>query len=160
MLTASSHFIAVMSDILYWTLDTYGKDSNMFPESRLTRIHFHSLTYHIIAAMPRFWSQSEAAAAAGSSVVSKQACNHDDIHVEEVELRTPEYFARSVNHWKLRRNLVKHDQANPTTSWNRGRIEFHFSAVLVCKRPKRTVGLGDCISGTGLQFSRFNNFDA
>ena len=146
-----------MSDILYWTLSTFGKDSKSYPTSRLSRIHFHCLTYHIIAAFPQFWSQSEVAAAAGSSAVTKQACNHDNIHVEEVELRTPKYFARSVDDWTLRRNLVKHDQANPITSWKRGSIDFHFSAVLVCKKPKRTVGLGDCISGTGLQFSRFNH---
>lgn len=150
-------FIAVMSDILYWALDTLGKNSKENPHSRLTRIHFHSLTYHIIAAMPQYWSQSEAAAAAGSSAVTRQACNHEDIRVEEVELRTPKYFARSVNNWTLRRNLVKHDNANPTTSWSRDNIDFHFSAVLVCKKPKRTVGLGDCISGTGLQFSKFNS---
>ena len=146
-----------MSDILYWALDTFGKNSKENPNSRLTRIHFHSLTYHIIAVMPQYWSQSEAAAAAGSSAVTRQACNHKDIRVEEVELRTPKYFARSVSNWTLRRNLVKHDNANPTTSWSRDNIDFHFSAVLVCKKPKRTVGLGDCISGTGLQFSKFNS---
>ncbi|XP_065070330.1 ADP-dependent glucokinase-like isoform X2 [Rhopilema esculentum] len=148
--------IGVMSDILYWTLETFGKDSKQQAQSRLTRIHFHCLTYHIIAVMPRFWSKSEVAAAAGSSAVTRQACNHDSILINEVELRTPEYFARSVNEWTLRRNLVKHDQANPITSWSRNKIDFHFSAVLVCKKPKRTVGLGDCISGTGLQYSKFN----
>ncbi len=120
-------------------------------------MHFHSLTYHIIAVFPEYWHYNEAAAAAGSSAATKQACDHVNIDLKEVELRTPKYFARSVEYWPLRRNLVKHDQANPVTSWSRDRLEFYFSAVLVCKNPKRTVGLGDCISATGLQYSLFNS---
>eukprot|EP00794_Sanderia_malayensis_P018131 gene18131-19941_t len=149
--------IAVMADILFWTIVKFGRHSEDYPSSRLSRIHFHSLTYHIIAVRPTNWRQNVAAAAAGSSAATRQACDHEHgINLEEVELRTPKYFARSVNSMPLRRNLVKHDQANPVTSWSRDDVEFHFSAVLVCKNPKRTVGLGDCISATGLQYSKFN----
>ena len=148
--------VGVMSDILFWSLDTFGKDSSLHTESRLSRIHFHSLTYHIIAVVKNYWLHGSAAAAAGSSAATRQACDQEDIRVDEVELRTPKDFARSVNFRPLRRNLIKHDEGNPVSFWSREKIEFYFSAVLVCKRPKRTVGLGDCISATGLQYSTFN----
>ena len=56
-----------------------------------------------------------AATAAGSRAASRQACDKEDVATSELELRTPEYFARSVKNWELRRNLVKHDEANPVT---------------------------------------------
>ena len=145
-----------MADVLHWTLLKYGKTKSPKP-SRLSRIHFHSLTYHIIASLPSSWSQSDIASAAGSRATTRQACDREDIHIDEVELRTPKFFAKSVNDWKLRRKLSKYDKANPVTSWSRDGIDFHFSSVLVCKKPMRTVGLGDCISATGLQYSKFHS---
>lgn len=146
----------LMSDILDWALNTFGKNVRYgSTSSRLTRIHFHSLTYHIIATDAQYWKNSLSASAAGSRAASRQACDKEYISTSEVELRTPEVFSRSVKFWELRRILVKRDQANPVTEWKRNHLHFYFSAVLVCKKPKRTVGLGDCISATGLQHSIF-----
>lgn len=148
--------LGLMADSLDWLLQVFGKNERYGSvSSRLTRIHFHCLTYHIIAAFPESWSNSLAATAAGSRAASRQACNKEHLESIDVELRTPKVFARSVKFWELRRNLVKRDKANPVISWEHNGAEFHFSVVLVCKHPKRTVGLGDCISATGLQYSDF-----
>lgn len=145
-----------MSDILDWTLNTFGRNTRYGgASSRLTRMHFHCLIYHIICTHEGYWKNGLAATAAGSRAASRQACDKEDVSTSELELRTPEYFARSVKNWELRRNLVKHDEANPVTQWKNNQLQFYYSAVLVCKEPKRTVGLGDCISATGLQQSKF-----
>ena len=147
-----------MADAVDWLIQSYGKNARYgASSSRLTRVHFHCLTYHIIAAHPDSWSNSLAASAAGSRAASRQACDKEHLEHIDVELRTPKVFARSVKNWELRRYLVKRDQANPVTSWVHNDVSFYFSAVLVCKHPKRTVGLGDCISATGLQYSNFLN---
>ena len=147
-----------MSDVLHWVLKSFGRNMRYgSASSRLTRIHFHCLTYHITTVLPHSWHNSGVATAAGSRAASRQACDNDNVKSTDVELRTPETFARSVKFWQLRRNLVKRDEANPVTSWMFDDVKFYYSAVLVCKKPKRTVGLGDCISATGLQYSVFLN---
>jgi len=150
--------IGLMSDVIDWLLHTFGRNlRHGSASSRLTRIHFHCLTYHVIATLPYVWENSLVATAAGSRAASRQACDIEQLREQDVELRTPEVFARSVTHWDLRRSLVKGDEGNPVSSWHRGDVNFFFSAVLVCRKPKRTVGLGDCISATGLQYSKFLN---
>ena len=37
-----------ISDMMLWIMQTFGYSNNN-PHSKLTRVHFHSLTYHIIA---------------------------------------------------------------------------------------------------------------
>jgi len=150
--------IGLMADAVEWILQTSGRNPRYRTlSSRLTRIHFHCLTYHIIAVLPGSWENSLAATAAGSWAASRQACDNEALKSTDVELRTPKVFARSVQHWPLRRTLVKRDEGNPVVMWTHADVNFHFSAVLVCKQPKRTVGLGDCISATGLQHSVFLN---
>jgi ADP-dependent glucokinase len=105
--------------------------------TRLSRIHFHSLEFHIIAVMSdrQFsWSAEKAtgAVAAGSLAASLQACN------SELNSLTSElHFAtdKVVNRWQQEG------------------IQFALAAVLVCKKPLKTVGLGDIISATGLLYS-------
>ena len=139
-----------MSDMVLWLLQTYGYSKNN-PKSRLTRVHFHSLTYHILGVVPSAWSNSESAVAAGTRLAGRQACDVGDLTPEEVELRIPETF-------KLFSGDIdrQFDQQNPVLSWNRDGLHFVFSPVLVCHDPKKTVGLGDAISSTGLMYSQFN----
>ena len=73
---------------------------------------------------------------------------------EKVELRVPKAFALSVNHPPLRQRIVSVDPREPVVTWTRGCVEFHFTPVLVCKNPVKTVGLGDAISSTGFLFSQ------
>lgn len=139
-----------MSDMVLWLLQTYGYSKNN-PKSRLTRVHFHSLTYHIVGVVPGAWSNSESAVAAGTRLAGRQACDVGNLSPEEVDLRIPENF-------KLFSGDIdrQFDQENPVLSWDREGLHFVFSPVLVCHEPKKTVGLGDAISATGLMYSQFN----
>ncbi|XP_035663245.1 ADP-dependent glucokinase-like [Branchiostoma floridae] len=147
--------IPAVNDILFWLLDTYG-NSEENPTSRFSRIHFHSLTFHVTAALPNLWGNLPSATAAGCMVAPQQACGVDDIITPaDTDLKIPLAFPLSVQHPPLRRRVVKYDPYHPVTSWMREKVEFAFSPVLVCKNPIRTVGLGDAISATGLLYSQF-----
>ena len=55
--------------MLVWLLRTYGVGS------RLTRVHFHSLTFHMMATLPGSpWSNSQVAVSAGTQVAGLQVC--------------------------------------------------------------------------------------
>ena len=47
------------------------------------------------------------------------------------------------------------DGEKPVVEFEYEGFEFAFSPVLVCKKPRRTVGLGDAISATGLLYSQY-----
>lgn len=123
-------------------------------KTTLTRIHFHCLTYHIIATRKGHWSNSKSAVAAGTRVAGIQACKDDYIRPEKVELRVPKRavaISNSPNHGDKK----QFSPDDPVITWEINDVEFHFSPVLVCKNPVKTVGLGDAISGTGLVYSDF-----
>ncbi|KAK7116406.1 hypothetical protein V1264_002092 [Littorina saxatilis] len=142
--------IHIMSDLIHWMLSTYGKSSKR-PDSRLTRIHFHSLTYHIVSVHKDHWKNVKSATMAGTRVAGHQACDTKESNPHFVDLRIPLEF-------KLYSGDVqrKFDPHNPAFTWTMGEFYFVFSPVLVCKHPLKTVGLGDAISATGLMFSEFS----
>lgn len=138
-----------VSDILLWILEQHGR-SDPLSEADLTRIHFHTLAYHILATVDGFWGNQVAAVTAGARVASSQACGLQFVDVSKVELRAPlEFFS---SHTEPREKL-RINPAQPTTVWRRGNVTFHMTPVLVCKQPLRTVGLGDAISAEGLVYS-------
>ena len=142
--------IHIMSDLIQWLFSTYGKSSSR-PDSRLTRIHFHSLTYHIVGVHKSQWDNIRSAAMAGTRIAGLQACDIDDSDPDLLDLKIPLEF--QLHSGDARR---KFDAKNPAYSWTLGEIHFVFSPVLVCKHPVKTVGLGDAISATGLMFSQFS----
>lgn len=139
-----------VSDIILWLLKTFGYSKKEFPASRLTRIHFHSLTYHIVGVVPDAWENSESAVAAGTQIAGRQACNTQRLVSEDVKLKIPETFRLHSN-----AEPSSLDEKRPVISWDLEGYHFVFSPVLVCQHPKRTVGLGDAISSTGLMYSTF-----
>ncbi len=89
---------------------------------------------------------------------SEQACDN-----EGVDLLMPESFEVSTG-----KNL-KLDTVDPVVVisllsslgykiyfllqiWEEDNIEFYLAPVLVCRKPVRTVGLGDAISAVGLVY--------
>uniref|UniRef100_A0A8C6TWR5 ADP-dependent glucokinase n=1 Tax=Neogobius melanostomus TaxID=47308 RepID=A0A8C6TWR5_9GOBI len=64
-----------------------------------------------------------------------------------VELRAPLTFSINESH------ALTLDPDRPITVWQQNHVTLHLSPVLVCKRPIRTVGLGDAITANGLLFS-------
>lgn len=140
-----------ISDMILWILKTYGY-SKKRPLSRLTRVHFHSLTYHIIGVIPSAWQNTESAVAAGTRLAGRQACDVDQLSPEITDLKIPSKFKLfSEDKERL------FDSTKPVLSWDREEFHFAFSPVLVCKHPEKTVGLGDSISSTGLLYSQYDH---
>lgn len=141
--------VGQVSDILFWILEQHGR-SEPLSESDLTRIHFHTLAYHILVTVDGYWGNQAAAVMAGARVASSQACGLQAVDVSKVQLKAPLEFYSS--HTEPREKLSL-NPTEPVTVWHRGNITFHMTAVLVCKQPLRTVGLGDAISAEGLMYS-------
>ncbi|NWI85214.1 ADPGK glucokinase, partial [Pitta sordida] len=140
--------IGVVSDILFWILKEHGRSAER--ESDLTRIHFHTLAYHILATVEGHWGNQAAAVAAGARAAGTQACATDTIDTSRVLLKAPLEFLTSHTETPVKISL---NPDEPVVQWHRGGISFHFTPVLVCKDPVRTVGLGDAISAEGLLYS-------
>ncbi|XP_071778414.1 ADP-dependent glucokinase isoform X1 [Centroberyx gerrardi] len=138
-----------VSDILLWILEQHGR-SDPSSEADLTRIHFHTLAYHILATVEGYWGNQAAAVMAGARVASTQACGLRSVDVSKVELQAPTEFHSSNAEPQVKLSL---NPADPVTVWRRGNVTFHLTPVLVCKQPLRTVGLGDAISAEGLIYS-------
>ncbi|XP_073329011.1 ADP-dependent glucokinase isoform X1 [Pagrus major] len=138
-----------VSDILLWILEQHGR-SDPSSEADLTRIHFHTLAYHILATVDGYWGNQAAAVMAGARVASSQSCGLQSVDVSKVELKAPLNFHSSHSEPREKLSL---NPADPVTVWQRGNVTFHMTPVLVCKQPLRTVGLGDAISAEGLIYS-------
>ncbi|XP_023959784.1 ADP-dependent glucokinase isoform X6 [Chrysemys picta bellii] len=140
--------VGIVSDILFWILKKHGR--NMDKASDLTRIHFHTLAYHILVTVDGYWGNQIAAVAAGARVAGTQACATETIVTDRVFLKAPLEFVTSRTEAPSKISL---NPGDPVAHWHREGISFHFTPVLVCKDPIRTVGLGDAISAEGLLYS-------
>ncbi|XP_076026045.1 ADP-dependent glucokinase isoform X2 [Genypterus blacodes] len=141
--------VGMVSDILVWILEEYGRIEPS-AEAEFTRIHFHTLAYHIMATVDGYWGNQAAAVMAGARVASSQACGLQFVDTSKVEVKMPLEFNNSNLEPTEKLSL---NPAEPVTVWHRGNVSFHLTPVLVCKQPLRTVGLGDAISAEGLVYS-------
>lgn len=144
--------MGLVADILLWVLEHHGR-SDPSSEADLTRVHFHTLAYHILATVDGYWGNQAAAVMAGARVASTQACGLSTVDVGKVELKAPAEFHSSAGEPREKLSL---DPAEPVTVWQRGNVTFFMTPVLICKQPLRTVGLGDAISAEGLMYSELN----
>ncbi|XP_025050700.1 ADP-dependent glucokinase [Alligator sinensis] len=140
--------VGIVSDILFWILKEHGRTTDKL--SDLTRIHFHTLAYHVLATVDGYWGNQIAAVAAGARVAGTQACATETIDTDKVSLKAPLEFVTSQTETNTKISL---NPGEPVAHWQREGISFHFTPVLVCKDPIRTVGLGDAISAEGLLYS-------
>ncbi|EGG23959.1 conditioned medium factor [Cavenderia fasciculata] len=111
---------------------------------QLTRIHFHYLTYHIVAVrQSSAWSseRSKMAVSASSLEASNQACGFQDI-----ERKLPLTFEVDYRFTPGAKIKIKIDETYPVSTWKDDGIIINIAPVLVCKHPTKTVGLGDSIS--------------
>lgn len=135
-----------VSDLLHWLV-------GRFAGSRLSRVHFHSLSFHVVAIHKGGpWGDGEKSVIAGTRVAGLQACDTTTFHPDLFELRLPQTFSLSVSDQQLSQRVV---EVSPVVVWERGHWLYHLSPVLVCKHPLKTVGLGDAISALGLIHSSF-----
>ncbi|XP_069758483.1 ADP-dependent glucokinase isoform X2 [Narcine bancroftii] len=144
--------IGMVSDILFWLLREYGHTDST-RESDLTRIHFHTLTYHMVAAIDGHWSNQISSVAAGARVAGTQACGTNMIDPTKVVLKSPMTFVLSQMDNLLKTKKMTLSPSNPVGVWHRENVSFFITPVLVCIDPIRTVGLGDSISAEGLLYS-------
>ncbi len=138
-----------ITDTMTWILRTYGY-SETNPTSRLTRVHFHCLTFHIIGTVPGKWSNTDIAVAAGTRRAGQIACDKENLSSEDLELRIPLMFTLHSG-----AKIQPFESSKPVQSFQHLGYDFFFSPVLVCKQPLKTVGLGDAISATGLIYSEY-----
>ena len=134
--------VGYLADLMYWMLTTYG--------GRLSRVHMHSLTYHMVAVASDKWENSVSSVAAGARVAGLQACNLSQFSDRDFSMLIPEIISFSVEDEYLRRSPVVFNAQEPVLTWKRNQISFYFTPVLVCNQPIKTVGLGDAISSTAL----------
>ncbi len=132
------------ADLLVWLLSS-------FEATRLSRVHFHSLTFHLLATRPQRWANSAAAVAAGARTASARACGVASPESTLSELRLPRLFRLSGVEDEAPTTFVP---AQGVLAWRKQGIEIVMAPVLVCRRPLQTVGLGDSVSASGLVFSQ------
>ncbi|XP_043933587.1 ADP-dependent glucokinase [Protopterus annectens] len=141
--------VGVVSDIIFWILKEFGKTDSK-SRSNLTRIHFHTLAYHILATVGGFWENQVSSVAAGARVAGTKACGTDSIDSKRVFLKAPLEFSTSKT---AESTCISLNLSRPVAEWHRDDIYFYFTPVLICRDPLRTVGLGDAISAEGLLYS-------
>lgn len=131
---------------------------------RISRVHFHALSYHIVAERNvegrEQWSADLAkAAAAGSAVATLNACGmHPSFRTQHaLSFLFPfKYPAESELEllYKEECGLRGEGKSNKGVCvWKQNGITFSLAPVLVAKHPVNTVGLGDSISSSGLLHS-------
>lgn len=147
--------IPTTSDLLHWLMQTYTILTRKV--SRLTRVHFHTLSFHMVATLvaPQCWQNSRSGVLAGARIAALQACDLKHFDPTKFELRVPLTFPLSVSDKHLSQRVVHITPESPVASWQRDGVEYVLTPVLVCKTPLKTVGLGDAISAMGLLHSEF-----
>lgn len=124
-----------------FSLDSSGKRT-------LERIHFHSLKYHIIATRKNGkWGDATLGVVQGSLAATMSACGFSS--PSAIDLGAVDILPISGIEALLYDNFVYRH--------NTQHVAMAAAPVLVCKRPGRTVGLGDAISAAGLLYHSFNN---
>ena len=146
-----------VASLLRWLLES--------PEGqRLSRLHFHSLPFHLIAyRVPagggplRLWRGGAGAVAAGSVAATAGALRAEPeaIAAEELQLLLRPAELSDPRQQPAATRLYSVDQASVVEwSWalaqGMGSVVFALAPVSVARRPLGTVGLGDAISAAAL----------
>lgn len=130
--------------------------------AQLSRIHFHTLQFHIICQkQEHIWDDPTAALIQSSLMSSKLACGKNNSNPEtmrpagEMEVdpeRVELLLARQILVSKHQSLKVDIDPFAPVVTWQEADFQCHLVPMLACKQPDHTAGLGDNISGTGMAY--------
>ncbi|KAH7485218.1 ADP-dependent glucokinase [Phytophthora ramorum] len=141
--------------------------------AQLSRIHFHTLQFHIVCQKEgSMWEDPKAALVQSALMSSKVACGKppapgseaadDDkpkpmrtsaemeVDPERIEI----LLARQQLLSKSQGLKVDLDPFSPVVTWQEADFQCHLVPMLACKKPDHTAGLGDNISGTGVAYHR------
>ncbi|KAF1318770.1 Adp-dependent glucokinase-like, partial [Globisporangium splendens] len=130
--------------------------------AQLSRIHFHTLQFHIICQkQDTMWEDPTAALIQSALMSSKLACGKNtsnpqtmrpaaemEVDPERVEL----LLGRQILVSKQQSLKVGIDPFSPVITWHEADFQCHLVPMLACKKPDHTAGLGDNISGTGMAY--------
>lgn len=140
--------------------------------AQLSRIHFHTLQFHIMCQQDdSIWADPTAALVQSALMSSKLACGKasnataDDAATETTTMRPasdmevdPErvelLLGRNVLVSKQQALTVAIDPFDPVVTWREADFTCRLVPMLACKKPDHTAGLGDNISGTGMAYHR------
>lgn len=146
--------IELVSDLLHWLMLKFSSVTGH--SSTLSRVHLHSLMFHVIAVVKGGpWQNSKQAVMAGARVAGLQACDATAFNYFDFKLLNPEQFYVSRDNIPLSEKVMY--SRDGCIQWFRDDIYYYLSPVLVCNNPAKTVGLGDAISAMGLIYSEFNS---
>ena len=131
---------------------------------RISRIHFHALSYHIIAdrnvAGRHLWNNDlSKGVAAGSVIATLNACGkHPDVKTKSVfdhffGIKYPKENELDLLYQEKCGVRGGGQEYNGVCVWKHGEMTYSLAPVLVAKHPVNTVGLGDSISSSGLLYS-------
>lgn len=137
---------------------------------RISRVHFHCLSYHIIAerdvtGREKWSTEMWRATAQGSTAATNNACGPSSLPAQFSILNAlkslvkPEFFDEPDLELLFDQPCPDGEQHNGVCQWSAPTLSeepplsFSLAPVLVCAHPRNTVGLGDAISSTGLAFS-------
>ncbi|KAL3667805.1 hypothetical protein V7S43_007356 [Phytophthora oleae] len=153
-----------------------GQDKDANKESvalaQLSRIHFHTLQFHIVCQKEgSMWEDPTTALVQSALMSSKVACGKppapgasDDsdkpkpmrtsaemeVDPERIEI----LLARQQILSKRQGLKVDLDPFSPVVTWQEADFQCHLVPMMACKKPDHTAGLGDNISGTGVAYHR------
>jgi ADP-dependent glucokinase len=124
----------------------------------LQRFHLHSLAFHAVcaAADTRFAADAERSLVESVLTAPTQACGAQGLAPEQLELLLPPAYTIGESHVRFDprdpvqcRDVAAASASSGKPAYARA-LRCCVAPVLVCKRPLRTVGLGDHISASGL----------
>ena len=135
---------------------------------RISRVHFHALSYHIIAernviGRDKWAANFSTGVAAGSVVATLNACGKHPEYAKETGWWSPLFNGllpakTTLYPQEEELDLLYNETCAGTLHegvcvWTHGSTTLSLAPVLVAKKPVNTVGLGDSISASGLLFS-------
>ncbi|CEG47963.1 adp-dependent glucokinase-like [Plasmopara halstedii] len=138
--------------------------------AQLSRIHFHTLQFHIVCQkMGSKWEDPTTALVQSALMSSKVACGKSRANTTDESIPQPmrtsaemevdptriEMLLARQQLLSERQNLkVELDPFSPIVTWQEANFQCHLVPMLACKKPDHTAGLGDNISGTGVAYHR------
>ncbi|TDH68091.1 hypothetical protein CCR75_004360 [Bremia lactucae] len=140
--------------------------------AQLSRIHFHTLQFHIVCQhQSSKWADPTTALIQSALMSSKVACgksfNASSISEKPTLMRTSadmEVDPERIEILLAREQVLSARQAlkltldplSPVYTWQEADFQCHLVPMLACKKPDHTAGLGDNISGTGIAYHRIH----
>ncbi|KAI9910555.1 hypothetical protein PsorP6_011037 [Peronosclerospora sorghi] len=143
--------------------------------AQLSRIHFHTLQFHIVCQKDGgLWEDPTTALIQSALMSSKVACGKppppssstDAAPKDKAQPMRPsaemEVDPDRIELLLAREQLVSARQGlkvdldpfSPVVTWHEADFTCHLVPMLACKKPDHTAGLGDNISGTGVAYHR------